>query len=152
MQAEHPKGVSSTDRPGRRVLAGTGAALAFVVVLLGYWSNSCSLGSCSIATARWMSLPFRGSQVVYCLEWPAPIDPSQVLGPRTTVRRHLTPGQAVEGTPVLNLGSPRGRVPFVVCLNWSWSTGKLRGAGGKCIYLCFFSYIIWENRSTDWQL
>jgi hypothetical protein len=114
-------------------------ALFFVFLLLGlgYLSNHYSKVQCERLTGLWLGRGFEDASRIYVANWESDVVPHAVLSSNAVIDQVSTNAVPV-GVPVLELGAARMSIPFVVRVEWSWSTHPTRGASGSSWYACLF--------------
>jgi hypothetical protein len=118
---------------------------------LGYTSNLVSLRRCQAEAARSLASGFQEDKRVYWYGQGTKVNPRDLFGPGTTVLTNEPPVIRGEKAwdPVLVLEETRAWVPFVVTIDYTWSTGGLRGGTGTYWYGCLFgALVIHGDRDT----
>jgi hypothetical protein len=131
-------------------------SLSAVVLFLalGYVSNSMCARGCEVQTAQKLTAGFVDCREVVCIDWSPSLGPRQFFGASTEVRqmpssefpsysRGLPPD-----APILNLKQAKTTVPFLVRVQWSWTTHKLRGGLGYDWHFCVLGRVV-AHESTD---
>jgi len=119
--------------------------LALTCVLgLGYISNLLSFRRCQAGAARSLASGFQEDKRVYWYGEGTKVNPRDLFGLGTIVLTNEPPVIRGEKTwdPVLLLEETRAWVPFMVTVDYSWSTGGLSGRDGKYWYVCLLGTIV----------
>lgn len=115
--------------------------IALIALLaMGFLSNWLAASGCEHDAARKLTSGFQDSNTAYFPNWKLDVDPASLFSSNTIVFRTNRPkrdasGARTHATP-FGVGKAETWIPFVVRVDWGWSTDSVTGAEGASWYLC----------------
>ena len=159
LQLEYQRGRSFRDRvmptlllllhvlPGRRFWIILSSTLA-VVCVMGFLSNRLSYGRCERRTAVGVVNTYLGGGAVH-LNKREDAD-SRAIFTSAGITILPSPPPGIRSYPYAGVSRARSIAPFVVEVEYGWTTGPLCGEGHVRRFLCLFGYIIETRDDMTW--